>query len=43
MSAVYREFFPTAFPARAVVGADLGSPDCLVEIECTAVLPDVGE
>jgi enamine deaminase RidA (YjgF/YER057c/UK114 family) len=40
MSAVYREYFPSAFPARAVVGADLGSPDCLVEIECTAVLPD---
>ena len=40
MSAVYREYFPTAFPARAVVGADLGSPECLVEIECTAVLPD---
>jgi enamine deaminase RidA (YjgF/YER057c/UK114 family) len=40
MSAVYREYFPTDFPARAVVGADLGSADCLVEIECTAVLPD---
>jgi len=40
MSAVYRDFFPAAFPARAVVGADLGSPECLVEIECTAVLPD---
>jgi 2-iminobutanoate/2-iminopropanoate deaminase len=40
MSEAYRDYFPTAFPARAVVGADLGSPDCLVEIECTAVLPD---
>jgi 2-iminobutanoate/2-iminopropanoate deaminase len=40
MSAVYRQYFPAAFPARAVVGADLGSPECLVEIECTAVLPD---
>lgn len=40
MSAVYREYFPTDFPARAVVGCDLGSPECLVEIECTAVLPD---
>lgn len=40
MSAVYREFFPSDFPARAVVGADLGSSECLVEIECTAVLPD---
>jgi enamine deaminase RidA (YjgF/YER057c/UK114 family) len=39
MSTVYREFFPSNFPARAVIGADLGSPDCLVEIECTAVLP----
>ncbi|MEO6351090.1 MAG: RidA family protein [Candidatus Limnocylindrales bacterium] len=43
MSEVYREYFPTAFPARAVVGADLGSPDCLVEIECTAVLPEASE
>jgi len=40
MSAVYREYFPSEFPARAVVGCDLGSPDCLVEIECTAALPD---
>jgi enamine deaminase RidA (YjgF/YER057c/UK114 family) len=40
MSAVYREYFPTEFPARAVVGCDLGSPQCLVEIECTAVMPD---
>ena len=43
MSSVYREFFPVEFPARAVVGCDLGSPDCLVEIECTAVLPDAVE
>jgi aminoacrylate peracid reductase len=42
MSEVYREYFPSAFPARAGVGADLGSPDSLVEIECTAVLPDAG-
>jgi aminoacrylate peracid reductase len=40
MNAVYREYFPTEFPARTVVGAKLGSPECLVEIECTAVLPD---
>jgi aminoacrylate peracid reductase len=40
MNAVYREYFPTEFPARTVVGAELGSPECLVEIECTAVLPD---
>jgi len=40
MSDVYREYFPTEFPARAVVGCDLGSPECLVEIECTAVLPN---
>ena len=40
MSAVYREYFPSDFPARAVVGADLGSPEGLVEIECTAVLPE---
>src|SRR3954464_10380617 len=39
MSAVYREYWPVEFPARSVVGCDLGSPDCLVEIECTAVLP----
>jgi 2-iminobutanoate/2-iminopropanoate deaminase len=39
MSETYREYFPSSFPARAVVGADLGSPKCLVEIECTAVLP----
>lgn len=43
MSEVYREYFPTEFPARAVVGCDLGSPECLVEIECTAVLPDASE
>lgn len=42
MSAVYREYFPADFPARAVVGCDLGSPECLVEIECTAVLPGTG-
>ena len=40
MSAAYREFFPRDFPARAVVGCDLGSAECLVEIECTAVMPD---
>jgi 2-iminobutanoate/2-iminopropanoate deaminase len=40
MSAVYREYFRAAFPARAVVGADLGSRECLVEIDCIAVLPD---
>lgn len=43
MSAVYREFFPTDFPARAVVGCDLGSPECLVEIDCIATLPDASE
>jgi enamine deaminase RidA (YjgF/YER057c/UK114 family) len=43
MSEVYREYFPSDFPARAVVGCDLGSPECLVEIECTAVMPDASE
>jgi 2-iminobutanoate/2-iminopropanoate deaminase len=40
MSAVYQEYFPRDFPARAVVGCDLGSPQALVEIDCIAVLPD---
>jgi enamine deaminase RidA (YjgF/YER057c/UK114 family) len=40
MSAVYREYFPWDFPARAVVGCDLGSPQCLVEIDCIAALPE---
>lgn len=43
MSAAYREYFPSDFPARAVVGCDLGSPECLVEIECTAVMPAASE
>jgi enamine deaminase RidA (YjgF/YER057c/UK114 family) len=43
MSAVYREYFPVEFPARSVVGCDLGSTDCLVEIETTAVLPGATE
>lgn len=43
MSEVYREYFPTDFPARSVVGCDLGSVDCLVEIECTAVIPEASE
>lgn len=37
MNVVYREFFPEAPPARAVVGCNLGSPNVLVEIDCVAV------
>lgn len=36
MSATYRTYFPKDPPARAVVGADLGSPSVLVEIDCVA-------
>lgn len=37
MNAVYREFFPTAPPARATVGTRLVSPNGLVELVMTAV------
>lgn len=37
MNAVYREFFPTAPPARATVGTGLVSPNGLVELVMTAV------
>ncbi len=40
MNVVYREFFPEAPPARAVVGCNLGSPKVLVEIDCVAVAPE---
>lgn len=37
MNAVYREFFPTAPPARATVGTGLVSRNALVELVMTAV------
>lgn len=40
MNATYATYFGDDPPARAVVGADLGSPSCLVEIDCVATLPD---
>lgn len=40
MNAAYREHFRNDPPARAVIGAHLGSPDCLIEIDCIAVVPD---
>ena len=36
MNAVYREFFPTDYPARSTIGAPLAHPDILVEIDCVA-------
>ena len=40
MNAVYREFFPSAPPARStVVVAALVSPGAKVEIECAGVVP----
>lgn len=40
MNAVYREFFPSAPPARStVVVAALVSPGAKVEIECAGVIP----
>ncbi len=38
MNAVYREFFPTEFPARSTIGAPLAHPDVLVEIDCVATV-----
>lgn len=40
MNETYRTYFPKDPPARAVIGADLGSPTVLVEIDCVATLPD---
>ncbi len=37
MNAVYREFFPSAPPARATVGTGLVSRNALVELVMTAV------
>ena len=37
MNAVYRTYFSGDFPARAVIGADLGG--AMVEIDCVAALP----
>src|SRR5688500_11344474 len=38
MNAVYREFFPSDFPARSTIGAPLAHPDVLVEIDCVATI-----
>ena len=37
MLGLYGEFFPGAPPARATVGAQLMSPDALIEIMMTAL------
>ena len=37
---VYRSFFPTDFPTRTTVRADLMLPAILVEISCIAGIPD---
>ncbi len=39
MNAVYKEYFPAAFPARYCIRADLVRPDFLVEISSIAHLP----
>lgn len=39
MNVAYAMHFQDDPPARAVVGAALG-PECLVEIDCIAILPD---
>ena len=38
MNEVYRTYFPADPPARATVGAGLGHPDFLIEIQATAVI-----
>lgn len=38
MNAIYREFFPTDFPARSTIGCPLAHPDILVEVDCVATL-----
>ena len=40
MNDAYAQHFPNEPPARFVVGADLGSKECLIEIACTAIAPD---
>jgi aminoacrylate peracid reductase len=39
MNAVYREYFPSEFPARYCIRADLVKPEFLVEISSIAHLP----
>lgn len=39
MNAVYKEYFPSEFPARYCIRADLVKPDFLVEIASIAHLP----
>lgn len=39
MNVVYKEYFPTNFPARYCIRADLVRPEFLVEICSTAHLP----
>lgn len=39
MNAVYKEFFPSEFPARYCIRADLVRPEFLVEIASIAHLP----
>lgn len=39
MNAVYKEFFPSEFPARYCIRADLVKPEFLVEIASIAHLP----
>ena len=39
MNAVYKEFFPSEFPARYCIRADLVKPEVLVEIASIAHLP----
>jgi aminoacrylate peracid reductase len=39
MNAVYKEYFPSAFPARYCIRADLVKPEFLVEISSIAHLP----
>ena len=39
MNAVYREFFPSAPPARSTIECKMASPAILVEIDCVAGVP----
>lgn len=39
MNAVYKEYFPSAFPARYCIKAELVKPEFLVEIASIAHLP----
>ena len=38
ITAAYREFFLTDFPARSTIGAPLAHPDVLVELDCVAAV-----